>query len=79
LRLPRQKALMPSRLASPPCTFAYATATCDEYLYVSSGRGNFWTEDPATEGAQHCAPMPKLFEPSVVFLSVDTPRRDPAP
>jgi mannose-6-phosphate isomerase-like protein (cupin superfamily) len=63
-------------------------ATCDEYLYVFSGRGTFWMGDPATEaefrpgqllffarGTVHA--MPKLFEQPVVFLSVDTPRRDP--
>ncbi len=63
-------------------------ATCDEYLYVVSGRGTAWIGDPATEtefkpgqllfftrGTVHA--MPKLFEHPVVFLSVDTPRRDP--
>lgn len=63
-------------------------ATCDEYLYVFSGRGTFWMEDPATEAefkpgqllffARNTVhAMPKLFEHPVVFLSVDTPRRDP--
>lgn len=63
-------------------------ATCDEYLYVFSGRGTFWMEDAATEAefkpgqllffarnAVHA--MPKLVEHPVVFLSVDTPRHDP--
>ena len=63
-------------------------ATCDEYLYVFSGRGTFWMVDPATEaefrpgqllffarGTVHA--MPKLIEHPIVFLSVDTPRRDP--
>jgi mannose-6-phosphate isomerase-like protein (cupin superfamily) len=63
-------------------------ATCDEYLYVFSGRGTFWMEDPANEAefqpgqllffARNTVhAMPKLFEHPVVFLSVDTPRRDP--
>ena len=63
-------------------------ATCDEYLYVFSGRGSFWMEDPATrsefrpgqllffqKGIVHA--LPDLFEEPVVFLSLDTPRRDP--
>jgi mannose-6-phosphate isomerase-like protein (cupin superfamily) len=63
-------------------------ATCDEYLYVFSGRGTFWMDDPTTEAEfkpgqlLHFArntvhAMPKLLEQPVVFLSVDTPRRDP--
>ncbi|MGC3989725.1 MAG: cupin domain-containing protein [Chthoniobacteraceae bacterium] len=69
-------------------TPAHYHATCDEYLYVFSGRGTFWMEDPATEAefkpgqllffARNTVhAMPKLFEHPVVFLSVDTPRRDP--
>lgn len=69
-------------------TPAHYHATCDEYLYVFSGRGTFWMADPATEA--EFAPgqllfferntvhaMPKLLEHPVVFLSVDTPRREP--
>ncbi len=63
-------------------------ATCDEYLYVFSGRGTFWMDDPATEAefkpgqllffARNTVhAMPGLFEHPVIFLSVDTPRRDP--
>ncbi len=63
-------------------------ATCDEYLYVFSGRGTFWMDDPAAEtefkpgqllffARNIVHAMPKLFEHPVVFLSVDTPRRDP--
>lgn len=61
---------------------------CDEYLYVLSGRGTFWMEDPATEaeflpghllfferGVVHA--LPKLFSEPVVFLSIDCPRRQP--
>jgi mannose-6-phosphate isomerase-like protein (cupin superfamily) len=63
-------------------------ATCDEYLYVFSGRGTFWLGDPSTKaefrpgqllffqkGTIHA--MPDLLEEPIVFLSVDTPRRDP--
>ena len=63
-------------------------ATCDEYLYVVSGRGTFWMKDPATKsefvpgqllfferGTVHA--MPDLYEEPVVFLSIDTPRRQP--
>jgi mannose-6-phosphate isomerase-like protein (cupin superfamily) len=63
-------------------------ATCDEYLYVFSGRGTFWMKDPSTKsefapgqllfferGTVHA--MPELLEEPVVFLSIDTPRREP--
>src|SRR6202040_2553448 len=63
-------------------------ATCDEYLYVFSGRGTFWMEDESTlaefgpgellffkRGTAHA--QPKILEDPVVFLSIDTPRRDP--
>jgi len=63
-------------------------AGCDEYLYVLSGRGTFWMRDPSNagefspgdllffkRGTVHA--MPKLIEEPVVFLSFDTPRRDP--
>ncbi|HML29085.1 MAG TPA: cupin domain-containing protein [Hyphomicrobium sp.] len=63
-------------------------ATCDEYLYVFSGRGTFWMADPTTiaefgpgqllffeKGTVHA--LPDILEEPVVFLSVDTPRRDP--
>ena len=69
-------------------TPAHYHANCDEYLYVFSGRGTFWMQDAASEaefkpgqllffarGTVHA--MPKLFEHPVVFLSFDTPRRDP--
>jgi mannose-6-phosphate isomerase-like protein (cupin superfamily) len=61
-------------------------ATCDEFLYVFSGRGTFWMNDPSTKaefrlgqllfferGTVHAMP---LSEP-VVFLAIDTPRRQP--
>lgn len=63
-------------------------ATCDEYLYVLSGRGTFWMGDASTEaefgpgqllyftkGTIHA--LPKMIESPLIFLSVDTPRRDP--
>lgn len=63
-------------------------ATCDEYLYVFSGRGTFWMGDPSTiaefgpgqlmffkRGTIHA--LPDILESPLVFLSIDTPRRDP--
>lgn len=63
-------------------------ATCDEYLYVVSGRGTFWmgSQDDASafgpghllffkRGTVHAIPV--IAEEPLVFLSVDTPRRDP--
>ena len=63
-------------------------ANCDEYLYVLSGRGTFWMEDPAHQtefgpgqllffekGTVHA--MPDILSGPVVFLSIDTPRREP--
>ncbi len=61
---------------------------CDEYLFVLSGRGNFWMESPEKvaefgpgellyfkRGTVHA--MPVIVEGPVVFLSIDTPRREP--
>lgn len=60
----------------------------DEFLYVYSGRGTFWIGDPSTtaefrpghllhfdRGVVHA--LPEILEGPVVFLSLDTPRRDP--
>jgi len=60
----------------------------DEYRYVLSGRGIFWMGD-ASDAAEF-APgdllffkcktahaLPKIVDGPVVFLSFDTPRRDP--
>lgn len=60
----------------------------DEYLYVLSGRGTFWMEDPAhieefqpghflffERGTVHA--LPDILEAPVVFLAIDAPRRDP--
>jgi mannose-6-phosphate isomerase-like protein (cupin superfamily) len=61
---------------------------CDEFLYVLSGRGKFWMHSPDQE--QEYGPgtflsfqrntvhsMPEIIEGPVVFLSIDTPRRQP--
>jgi mannose-6-phosphate isomerase-like protein (cupin superfamily) len=61
---------------------------CDEYLYVLSGRGTFWMEDAANQaefgpgellffrrGTVHA--LPDILEEPLVFLSIDTPRREP--
>jgi len=63
-------------------------AHCDEHLYVVSGRGTFWIESPAnggefvpgdflffTRGTVHA--FPDILQGPVVFLAIDTPRRDP--
>lgn len=63
-------------------------ATCDEQLYVFAGRGTFWMGDPANlaefgpgqllyfkRGTVHA--MPEIREQPIVFLAIDTPRRDP--
>jgi mannose-6-phosphate isomerase-like protein (cupin superfamily) len=60
----------------------------DEFLYVVSGKGTFWMEEPGNggefapgsflffrKGTVHA--LPDIFEGPVVFLSLDTPRRDP--
>lgn len=60
----------------------------DEYLYVLSGKGTFWMGDASNSG--EFAPgdllffkrrtvhaLPQIFEQPVVFLAIDTPRRDP--
>ncbi len=62
--------------------------TCDEYLYVVSGRGTFWMGEAADEaefgpgqllfferGIVHA--IPQILSEPLVFLSVDTPRREP--
>src|SRR5215469_17826408 len=67
-------------------TPAHYHATCDEYLYVFSGRGTFWMGTPESQvefrpgqllffkrGTVHA--MPDILEGPVIFLSVDTPRR----
>ena len=69
-------------------TPAHYHAGSDEYLYVVSGRGTFWMGE-ASNGAEF-APgdllffkrktvhaLPNILEGPVVFLAIDTPRRDP--
>jgi mannose-6-phosphate isomerase-like protein (cupin superfamily) len=60
----------------------------DEYLYVLSGRGTFWMGD-LSNGAEFGAgdllffrrrvvhALPAILEAPVIFLAIDTPRRDP--
>jgi mannose-6-phosphate isomerase-like protein (cupin superfamily) len=63
-------------------------ANSDEHLYVLSGTGIFWMGDAANRvefsagdllffkrGTVHA--MPELHTQPVVFLAIDTPRRDP--
>jgi quercetin dioxygenase-like cupin family protein len=62
-------------------------ATCDEYLYLLSGRTTFEVDggEPRElragqmvffkKGVVHA--IPELLEHPVIFLTVDTPRRDP--
>ena len=60
----------------------------DEHLYVLSGRGTFWMEDAANKGEfaagdllvfkrRTVHALPEILEGPVVFLAIDTPRRDP--
>lgn len=65
----------------------HSHASCDEYLYVLSGRCRmaFGDEAPVTvgpgtlvffkRGVVHS--VPEILEHPMVFLSVDTPRREP--
>lgn len=61
---------------------------CDEFLYVLSGRGTFWMGEATTEaafgpgellfferGTVHALPL--IAEEPVMFLAIDTPRREP--
>ena len=68
---------------------AHFHQTCDEYLYVVSGRGAFWIGDEADKrdfapGQLICFDretvhaIPELHEEPVVFMSIDAPRREPA-
>jgi mannose-6-phosphate isomerase-like protein (cupin superfamily) len=60
----------------------------DEHLFVLSGRGTFWMERPDNGGEfqpghllvfkrRTIHALPNIIEPPVVFLAIDTPRRDP--
>jgi len=61
---------------------------CDEFLFVLSGRGTFWIGDETNSGAFEPGhflffergvvhALPELLEEPVIFLSLDTPRRQP--
>jgi mannose-6-phosphate isomerase-like protein (cupin superfamily) len=61
---------------------------CDEYLYVLSGRGTFWMGDPSTKAEfgpgqllfferRTVHAIPEILAEPLVFLSIDTPRREP--
>lgn len=69
-------------------TPAHYHTRSDEHLLVLSGRGTFWLADPSNEaefeagqllffkrGTVHA--LPDIIEEPVIFLAVDTPRRDP--
>ena len=71
--------------ATPP----HYHALSDEHLYVLSGRGTFWLDAAANvdefapghllffkRGTVHA--LPDLIEGRVVFLAMDTPRREPS-
>ena len=60
----------------------------DEHLFVLSGRGTFWMGSPDDGGEfepghllffkrRTIHALPIIIEPPVVFLAIDTPRRDP--
>jgi mannose-6-phosphate isomerase-like protein (cupin superfamily) len=64
-------------------------ANCDEHLYVLSGKGTFWIDSPDKGGAfgpghllffgrNTVHALPEITEGPLVFLAVDTPRRDPS-
>jgi quercetin dioxygenase-like cupin family protein len=63
-------------------------AGSDEFLYVLSGKGTFWLGDPENGGAfepghllffkrRTIHALLDIIEGPVVFLALDTPRRDP--
>jgi mannose-6-phosphate isomerase-like protein (cupin superfamily) len=67
---------------------AHFHQTCDEYLYVVSGRGTFWMGSAAE--AEECRPgqlicftrntvhaIPEILEAPLVFMAIDAPRRHP--
>ena len=67
---------------------AHFHRSCDEYLYVVSGRGAFWIGDETdrqdfSPGQLICFDretvhaISALHEEPVVFLSIDAPRREP--
>ncbi|MEI9901338.1 MAG: cupin domain-containing protein [Hyphomicrobium sp.] len=69
-------------------TPAHYHSQSDEYLYVFSGRGTFWMGEAATKaefgpgellhferGVVHA--LPDIIEEPLIFLAIDSPRRDP--
>lgn len=63
--------------------------TCDEFLYVLSGRGTFWMNDAADQAEfgrgqllfferRTVHAIPAIFEHPLTVLAIDTPRRKPA-
>ena len=69
-------------------TPAHYHSQCDEYLYVFSGRGTFWMGDASTKAEfkpgqllhferEVVHALPDIIEEPLVFLSIDSPRRDP--
>ena len=67
---------------------AHYHTQCDEVLYVLTGEGKFWMENEGNltlfkpgdliifpKNTVHC--FPELLKHPVVFLAIDTPRRDP--
>lgn len=66
---------------------AHYHTQCDEILHVLSGEGTFWIDDPATEAAfapghllvfprRAVHALPRILRSPVVFLAIDTPRRE---
>ena len=69
---------------TPPHYHAHS----NEHLYVLSGRGTFWMENSAnseksrpvtfsSSRSNTVHAIPDLLEGPVVFLAIDSPRRDP--
>ena len=67
---------------------AHFHETCDEFLYILSGRGRFWMGDASDEAefgpgqllvferkTVHC--IPAILEEPLTVLAIDTPRRAP--
>ncbi len=67
---------------------AHYHETCDEFLYVLTGRGTFWIGDASDEAEfgpgqllvfdrKTIHALPKILEHPLCVLSIDTPRRAP--
>ncbi len=67
---------------------AHFHETCDEFLYVLSGRARFWIGDASEEAEvgpgqllvfdrQTVHAIPRLLEEPFTVLAIDTPRRAP--